>query len=150
DRQLVGYCVGINADPPGRVVKSLVQIVDEHALLTPHLLKLTRWMADYYVCGWGQVLNAVLPSGVKRQAGTRAVPLIELIPENLWLNPPPALGAKQRRVLDYLQAHSGPVELRRLLKEAKCGLSPIRGLLDKGYARRRAGRAENLDIQTSI
>ena len=57
-------------------------MLDEEPLLTPHLLKLTRWMADYYVCGWGQVLNAVLPSGVKQQAGTRAVPLIELIPEN--------------------------------------------------------------------
>src|SRR6516225_3961046 len=150
DRQIVGYCVGINTDPPGRVVKSLVQVIDEQALLTPHLLKLTRWMADYYVCGWGQVLNAVLPSGVRRQAGTKPVPLIELVPDNLWVNPPAGLGAKQKRVLDFLQSHEGPVPLRQLMKETRCGLSPIRGLLDKGFARRRAGRVENTQIQTSI
>ena len=37
------------------------------------LLKLTRWMADYYLCGWGQVLNIVLPAGAKKQAGTVSV-----------------------------------------------------------------------------
>jgi primosomal protein N' (replication factor Y) len=149
DRHIVGFCVGVNADPPGRVVKSLVQVLDEESLLTPHLLKLTRWMADYYVCGWGQVLNAVLPSGAKRQSGTKPVPLIEVVPENLWLNPPPGLGAKQKRVLEFLQGRDGPIELRQLLKQAKCGLSPIRGLIDKGYVRRRAGRMENPQIQIS-
>ena len=150
DRHLVGYCVGVNTDPPGRVVKSLVQVVDDEALLTPDLLKLTRWMADYYLCGWGQVLNAVLPAGVRRGAGTKPVPLIELVPESLWLNPPIGLGAKQKRVLDFLQSHEGPVALRQLLKQAKCGLSPIRGLLEKGFARRKAGRIENTQIQTSV
>ena len=35
------------------------------------MLRLTEWMADYYLCPWGQVLDAVVPAGVRWQAGTR-------------------------------------------------------------------------------
>src|SRR5688572_6759056 len=71
DKQTVGFCVGLTAEKPERKVKAIVQVLDDEALLTEHLLKLTRWMADYYLCGWGQVLNAVVPAGVKSRAGTR-------------------------------------------------------------------------------
>jgi primosomal protein N' (replication factor Y) (superfamily II helicase) len=124
-------------------------VLDEDSLLTPHLLKLTRWMADYYLCGWGQVLNAVLPAGVKQRAGTRAIVLIELLPENLWPSPVPALSAKQQAVLEFLKTKTGPVELRQLVREAKCGTGSVRGLIDKGLARRRTARAENPHLRTS-
>ena len=35
------------------------------------MLELTRWIAGYYACSWGQALDAVVPAGVKKQAGTR-------------------------------------------------------------------------------
>ena len=35
------------------------------------MLELTRWMADYYACSWGQALDAAVPAGVKKHAGTR-------------------------------------------------------------------------------
>jgi primosomal protein N' (replication factor Y) len=149
DRQTVGYCVGLTAAAPDRKVKSILKVLDEESLLTPHLLKLTRWMADYYLCGWGQVLNAVLPAGVKKRSGTKAVPLIECVPEALRPSPPPALSAKQKAVLEFLQTKTGPVELRQLLREAKCGAAPVRALLEKGLVRRKAGRAENPEVRTS-
>src|SRR5947209_14474165 len=108
DRHTVGYCVGLTPQPPGRAVKNLLAVLDEESLLTPHLLKLTRWMADYYLCGWGQVLNAVLPAGVKQRAGTRAIALIELVPDNLWPSPPPALSAKQKAVIEFLRTKTEP------------------------------------------
>src|SRR2546429_391110 len=59
-RPSIGYCVGVTGQAPTRTVKAIGQVLDDEPLLTPNLLKLTRWMADYYVCGWGQVLNAVV------------------------------------------------------------------------------------------
>ena len=41
-------------------------------IVDDHVMKLTRWMADYYLCGWGQVLHAVVPAGVRDNAGTSA------------------------------------------------------------------------------
>src|SRR5262249_47654911 len=72
DKSTVGYCVRLSEPPPERAVKDLRGVLDDEALLTPDLLRLTRWMADYYLCGWGQVLNAVVPAGVKERAGTRS------------------------------------------------------------------------------
>src|SRR5262245_34017415 len=61
DRATVGYCVHLTATAPAFAIKELVRVLDDEPLLTPNLMRLTRWMADYYLCGWGQVLNAVVP-----------------------------------------------------------------------------------------
>src|SRR5262249_36957566 len=91
DRPTVGYCVGVGDVPPPRAVKEIQRVLDAESLLTPQLLRLTRWMADYYLCGWGQVLNAVVPAGAKDQAGTRALTFLEPVPETELPAPPPAL-----------------------------------------------------------
>ena len=52
-------------------IKPIARVLDDDALVDDHLMKLTRWMADYYLCGWGQVLHAVVPAGVRENAGTR-------------------------------------------------------------------------------
>ncbi len=143
DRQTVGFCVGLTSKPPEREVKSLLQVLDEQPLLTPQLLQLTRWMADYYLCGWGQVLNAVVPAGVKRRSGTRSVAFVEKVPQLLWPNPVPKLTAKQKRVLEILEATERPIDIRELARLAQCKMAPILGLIRKNLARRRVGRVEN-------
>ena len=58
DKALVGYCVGIvHTAPAGRTLKPVLAVLDEEPLLSDHLLRLTRWMADYYLCGWGQEIG---------------------------------------------------------------------------------------------
>src|SRR5258708_33031564 len=79
DRTTIGYCVRLSETPPSRPVKELTEVLDDEALLDDNLMRLTRWMADYYLCGWGQVLNAVVPAGAREQAGTRLRIFIELI-----------------------------------------------------------------------
>ena len=147
DRQTVGFCVGLSAERPDREVKNIIQVLDEEALLTDNLLRLTRWLADYYLCGWGQVLNAIVPAGVKNRAGTRSILLVELIPETLWPNPVPSLTPKQKKVLSILQGKTEPIEINQLRQLAECAVGPIRGLIDKGFARRKVGRVENLSVQ---
>src|SRR5206468_2323881 len=50
---------------------------------------------------------------------------------------------KQKRVLEYLQTHATPVELRQVTHDTGCGGTPIEALVEKGYAPRRAGRVGN-------
>ena len=45
------------------------------------MLRLTRWIAEYYLCTWSPVLEAVIPAGVRDQAGTRRAPLLSVAPE---------------------------------------------------------------------
>jgi primosomal protein N' (replication factor Y) len=136
DRQTVGFCVRLHHDQLDRAVKSLLRVVDEQVLLSADLLRLTRWMADYYLCGWGQVLQAVVPAGVKARAGTREVVQIEAVPQADCPQPSPRLSARQQTALDRLRQQTEPIEPRALARLAECGLAPIDALVTKGLARR--------------
>src|SRR5437763_618125 len=82
DKQTVGFCVNVTETPPGRTVKLIAQVLDDEPLLDDNLLRLTRWIADYYLCVWVQVLNAVVPAGAKDRAGTKKTTFVEAVPED--------------------------------------------------------------------
>jgi primosomal protein N' (replication factor Y) len=142
EKAIVGYCVRLTTTPPARTVKDLRRVLDNEVLLTADLLRLTRWIADYYLCGWGQVLNAVVPGGAKKQAGTRAVTFVEAVPEINWPQPIPALTPKQAAVLERLRAATRPLDAKRLARLAHCGIAPVTALIDKGLARRVTRRVD--------
>jgi len=64
-RQVLGYIVHVAHTSSVDDLKDLIDILDETPLLTPALLQLTRWMASYYLCPWGQVLKAAVPEGFR-------------------------------------------------------------------------------------
>jgi primosomal protein N' (replication factor Y) len=142
DKVTVGFCVRVSEAPPQRPVKAVVKVLDEESLLTPDLLRLTRWMADYYLCGWGQVLNAVIPAGAKDQAGMKATVFLEAVPAPELPQPEPALPPKQKDALQHLRSAGKPVEARHLARLAKCGKGPIEALVQKGLARRAVRRID--------
>ncbi len=45
--------------------KDILNIIDEQPLIYTHQLKLWEWMADYYMCNEGDVMQAALPSHLK-------------------------------------------------------------------------------------
>ncbi len=116
---------------PERAVKALNRVVDDTALLDDNLLRLTRWMADYYLCGWGQVLNAVIPAGARDKSGTKTKTFLEAVPEK-ELPSPPELTAKQAEVLAKLREIKRPVEMRDLTHLALSGPGPVRGADPQG------------------
>lgn len=74
DKRTIGYCVGLTTTlPAGRSLKSIETVLDREALIDSRMLQLTRWIADHYLCGWGQVLDCVIPKGVKTNAGVRDI-----------------------------------------------------------------------------
>jgi primosomal protein N' (replication factor Y) len=148
DKATVGTCVGLSESAPDRPVKEVSRVLDEEALLTPDLMRLTRWMADYYLCGWGQVLNAVVPAGAKDRAGTRATAFVEAVPEAELLDPRPTLTAKQTQALQQLRAAGKPVEQRQLSRLARCGPGPVEALVQKGFARRVVRRVDRFTDST--
>src|SRR5947209_13749821 len=104
DRATIGYCVRVSDTPPSREVKELLAVLDDEPLLTDNLLRLTRWMADYYLCGWGQVLNAVVPAGARERAGTRTLSFVEAVPEAEVPDPPPPVTATPAEALVHLRS----------------------------------------------
>jgi primosomal protein N' (replication factor Y) len=148
DKSTVGFCVRLSETAPERAVKELVGVLDDEALLNDDLLRLTRWMADYYLCGWGQVLNAVIPAGARQQAGTRSLSFLEAVPDAELPSPLPELTAKQSAALEALRGADGAVELRLVMRKAKCGSGPVEALVVKGFARRVQRRVDRFADST--
>ncbi|HLT47466.1 MAG TPA: DEAD/DEAH box helicase family protein, partial [Rubricoccaceae bacterium] len=63
-RQLTGVVVA-RAEGDADALRPLLDVLDDRPALPADLLALTRWMADYYCCAWGEVLRAALPSGTE-------------------------------------------------------------------------------------
>lgn len=137
NRPSVGFCVGVGPVPQTqRALKSVESVLDREPLLSPTMLELTRWIADRYLCSWGQVLETVVPAGVKKNSGTRVVQLFELTDEGrarLELNE--KLPAKQQAVMDVLRGATRPMRGEELAEAAGCGTAPIDGVRKKGWIR---------------
>ncbi len=145
NRKVVAYCVQLETKSvdAGRL-KEVAQVVDSSTLLSPEMLRITRWMAEYYLCPWGQVLEAVVPAGVRQQAGTREVQLVHVPEDVLQEMPKLKLPPKQRHALELLAKQSDPLTKAQLAKAAGCTSAPIQQLLKKGLI-----QAEKTRIATS-
>jgi len=135
DRLAVGYCTGIAAGTSThKRLKTIDSIVDREPLLSDNMLKLTRWIADYYLCAWGQVLDSVVPAGVKQKAGTRLVTAF-VCAEQAADGTPPRLSAKQKAVFEILASAGRPMDADELTRAADCGTAPLSALRQKGLIR---------------
>jgi len=65
----IGYIVGISDTPQAENLKPIREIIDEESFISTALLNLTRWIADYYFCSWGQAIESAMP-GPFRQGKT--------------------------------------------------------------------------------
>ncbi|MEW6381637.1 MAG: primosomal protein N' [bacterium] len=84
NRQVIGYIVEVTARAivsgpavsgpasstisretrEGIEIREILEVLDDAPLLPPLLLRLTRWIADYYLASWGSVISGSLPAGV--------------------------------------------------------------------------------------
>lgn len=53
--------------------KYIIEILDDQPVVTPHQLNFWQWLADYYMCNIGEVMNAALPAALKLASETRIV-----------------------------------------------------------------------------
>jgi primosomal protein N' (replication factor Y) len=65
-RVLTAVVVNIHEKPPKQYnAKYLLELLDQRPLVTSYQIELFKWMAEYYMCAIGEVLNVALPSGLK-------------------------------------------------------------------------------------
>lgn len=63
---LTGLIINIHQQvPKDYEAKSLLELLDDFPSVNELQMKLFQWMADYYLCTMGEVMNAALPAGLK-------------------------------------------------------------------------------------
>ncbi|RUL88516.1 replication restart helicase PriA [Tautonia sociabilis] len=146
NQPITGYVVWIEpsaAVDPGKV-KDVLEVLDDPPLIDGVMLELTRWMAGYYACSWGQALDAVVPAGVKKQAGTRIATCL-IVPDEVRLcRDTWTLPSRQAEILELLCKAVGTLTVTDVCRLAKCTTAPIASLRRRGLihtVRRRMSRA---------
>ena len=59
-----GVITAIKSHSEFKKLKAVEQILDETPWFSQEILKLCYWVAEYYFCGWGEVLNCAIPGGL--------------------------------------------------------------------------------------
>jgi primosomal protein N' (replication factor Y) len=79
-RSLQGFVVAEKHDSTlmRHQIKEILEAPDDEPLLGQGMLQLTRWMAEYYACAWGEALQAVLPAVVRTGRKRRTLTVLRL------------------------------------------------------------------------
>ncbi len=117
-------------------LKTVKAILDPVSLLDPQQMGLAHWIAEYYVCPIGQVLAAMVPAAVKKDAGAKTEQYIYL--DQTKNNEFAAVKRpKQRAIIDHLLTleifdESKALEKKSLLRQVSCTVAVLKGLIRKG------------------
>jgi primosomal protein N' (replication factor Y) len=66
NKKYSGIVKAVHSNKPGAFEpKDILNVLDEEPLVYLHQLKLWEWIADYYMCNEGDVMQAALPSHLK-------------------------------------------------------------------------------------
>ena len=119
-RILTGTVVGRAATDRSQV-RPIEEVLDVQPSIPPVVLELTRRVAEYYLCSWGEALDAALISGLTPQS----VVYLELTAEGLSADLDAMSRSAPRRaaLLDYLVQHPGPQRVSHL--QQKLGTTSI-------------------------
>jgi len=156
-RVLIGYCVGFTSNPGVEEsrIKEIIELLDREPLLDARMLELTRWLAGYYCCSWGEALDAALPGAVKRRKAASTTLIVQPAqsPEALLAlaEAVAARAPRQTRLLRALASTRGEIAARDLVRLAECDYSVLKALERAGALTLRKVRTpDDRSLQFSV
>ena len=150
-RILTGYIVAGAGSPPDRKVVDILSVLDDGVVVPRDVLRLTKWMADYYCVGWGEALRVALPGGAGGKRGSlERVCAVGNLPSQEEVEGALRRSPKQRELLNRVlkaagkegqfELGEGGVNVRSLPPNLRKG--PLKGLVERGWIRLREASAE--------
>lgn len=131
-------------EPPnaGRTrLKDLHAVLDDRPVLSPDLLRLCRWVADYYVAPAGLVYRAALPPGLiggaARSHGELRRQVIRIVVELPTLIERERVfgrARRQREAYETLESMGGQAEVAHMERQLGFGRSVLTGLVKRELA----------------
>ena len=138
-RQVLGVVTALVSDSTHTNLKPISRVVGEPGLVTPEVLGLARWMAEYYCCPIELALKSVLPESVRREKdGWRERLLVRILPAVGEL---PPLTKRQEMIWRIIEEWR-EIPLQELVRVGETTAETIRKLEDKGLVSITAERME--------
>lgn len=125
-KQYTGIVVSLRDSLPttDRVIKDVVDVLDDAPMLLPAQWTFWQWLANYYMCTLGEVMKAALPSGLKLESEM-------LLQRSAESDAVQHLGSKELRLWHLLQQPMRVDDLAKAAGEPSIAAA-VRRLLDSG------------------
>jgi len=69
-RKMTGYVINIKAKCNRSDLKPIHDLIDKSPAISNELMRLAKWISDYYICPLGEVIKAMLPGGINLESKT--------------------------------------------------------------------------------
>jgi primosomal protein N' (replication factor Y) (superfamily II helicase) len=66
NKKEVAYVVGLNNKTKIKKVKEILAVIDQSPILNESMFTLTKRLAEYYCCSWGQAIETALPDELRK------------------------------------------------------------------------------------
>jgi len=66
NKKEVAYVVELNNKTKIKKLKEIISVIDTFPVLDEPLLELTKRLAQYYCCSWGEAIDAALPEDLRK------------------------------------------------------------------------------------
>ncbi|MGA0900391.1 MAG: replication restart helicase PriA [Luteolibacter sp.] len=117
-------------------LRELDSLIDPEPLMNETLLKVGRWIADYYACGFETVVRSLLPESVRNEgnsAKTRRIAVLVKLPNEEELDKISRRAPRQHATLMLLSSAAG--QRMATLELGKGADAPLRALQQAGCVR---------------
>lgn len=110
---LTGIIINLHETPSKEYeAKYILELLDEFSIVSDQQLKMYQWIADYYLCTLGEVMNAAIPSGLKLSSES----MVQLHPAFNLDESDHAFSEKELMLLNHLKHDSlGYSEISKIL-----------------------------------
>ena len=128
DKLYTGIVTTVENKPPEGdfKIRQVTEVLDSAPVVGQRELRLWRWMADYYMCSLGDVMNAALPGGMKLASET----MVRLADSFMDFG---SLSKSETVIVDFLRDGKRTAIARLHKSLPQSGLMrSIRSLMDKG------------------
>ncbi|MGH9601081.1 MAG: replication restart helicase PriA, partial [Terriglobales bacterium] len=142
--RMAGVVTALHDKPPPVAAKTVLNVLDDVPVLDDELMRLARWISDYYLAPLGEVFRSMLPlaAEVKRavayriaEAGLEALHASAERGSSLRSRKAPEEQMAEYRVLDYLAGHESISETS-LRAATRASQALLAGLLRKKWITR--------------
>lgn len=128
-RKVLGVVTAVAEESAQPRLKPILKVIGAQTLITPKVLKLARWIADYYCCAPEIALKSMLPEAVRQaHAGWRERLFVGVLPASSEF---PKLPKRQLEVYNLVEERR-EISLTELLSLAETTAATVRKLEDRG------------------
>ena len=131
-RRIIGYIMACRTEQPDYPTKDILAVLDGHPLFPESMIPFFHWIAEYYVCPIGQVIESALPSGLTHNTvKPKQERYVSLLNDRLPANP---TAVTRQKVIDVLRKN-GNMTVTRLKTFVPTAGPVLKPLADAGHVR---------------